>query len=361
MTSKTKPLTTTEKLRTPPYLHMIKGAIAGLKERKGSTKPRILKYIFDNYGIKNSSSANRCLDQALKTNVENGEVEEIKSTGSNLLFKLNIQAINKRSVAIAKASTIKTDQVVKSGNVSDSSSIKKSKATNAKNGTARKFAIAQNASKRKKETASHSIERRSPRTLRNRLNTSQTRITISQKEKSKRRTKQPVIKKTTATNAKRGTARKCTIAKNASKRKKETVLHSIERKSSRTQSRRLNTSQTRITVSQEERSKSTTKQPGIKKTTATNAKKETTLHSIEGKSIRPQSRKPNTSQTMITISQEVKSKIATKQPVRYEEATFRNVTEVVKPSDSAGEIDMPSSSERYGLHTVKPVLSGHSK
>ena len=303
MASKTKPLTTTEKARTPPYLHMIKGAIAGLKERKGSTKPRIIKYIFDNYGIKNSSSANRCLDKALKTNVENGEVEEIKSTGSNLLFKLNIQAINKRSVAIAKTSTIKTDQVVKSGNVSDSSSIKKSKATNAKNGTARKCAIAQNASKRKKETASHFIERRSPQTLSRMLNTSQTRITITHEEKSKRRTKQPVIKKTTATNAKRGTARKCTMAKNASKRKKETILHSIERKSTRTRSRQPNTSQTITAISQEESSKSMTKQPGIKKTTATNAKKETTLHSVEGKHTRTQSRKLNISQTIATISQ----------------------------------------------------------
>ena len=113
MASKTKPLKTTEKLRAPPYLHMIKGAIAGLKERKGSTKPRILKYIFDNYGIKNSSSANRCLDKALKTNIESGEVEEIKSTGSNLLFKLNIQVINNRSVAIAKTTSIKADHLLR--------------------------------------------------------------------------------------------------------------------------------------------------------------------------------------------------------------------------------------------------------
>ena len=57
----------------------------------------------------------------------------------------------------------------------------------------------------------------------------------------------------------------------------------------------------------------------------------------------------------------MKSKSATKQPVRYEEATFRNETEVGQPSDSAEEIDMPSSSVRYGLYTVKPVLGGHSK
>ena len=192
MASKTKPLTTTEKLRAPPYLHMIKGAIAGLKERKGSTKPRILKYIFDNYGIKNSSSANRCLDKALKTNIESGEVEEIKSIGSNLLFKLNIQAINKRSVAIAKTTSIKADQVVKSGNVSDSSSTKKHEASSVKKETTGKRAKTQNALKSKGEKTLYSTKRKSPRTRSRKTNTSQTKTTTSQAVKSTNTRKQPV-------------------------------------------------------------------------------------------------------------------------------------------------------------------------
>ena len=170
---------------------MIKGAIAGLKERKGSTKPRILKYIFDNYGIKNSSSANRCLNKALKTNVENGEVEEIKSIGSNLLFKLNIQAINKRSVAIAKTTSIKADQVVKSGNVSDSSSTKKHEASSVKKETTGKRAKTQNALKSKGEKTLYSTEWKSPRTRSRKTNTSQTKTKTSQAVRSKS-TKQPV-------------------------------------------------------------------------------------------------------------------------------------------------------------------------
>ena len=191
MESKTKPLTTTNEARTPPYLHMIKGAIAGLKERKGSTKPRILQYIFDNYGIKNSSSANRCLDKALKANIESGEVEEIKSTGSNLLFKLNIQVINKSSVAIAKTTSIKADQVVKSGNVSDSSSTKKPEASSVRKETTGKRSKAQNASKNKGEKTLYSTKRKSSRTRSRKTSTLQPKTTTSQTVRSKSK-KQPV-------------------------------------------------------------------------------------------------------------------------------------------------------------------------
>ena len=70
-------------------MEMISGAIAGLKEAKGSTKPTIMKYIFGNYGIQNNSFTKRSLDNALKTHVKNRSIKQIKAAGSCVLYKLD--------------------------------------------------------------------------------------------------------------------------------------------------------------------------------------------------------------------------------------------------------------------------------
>ena len=191
MASKTKPSTTTNETRTPPYMEMISDAIAGLKEAKGSTKPAIMKYIFDNYGIQSNSFTKRSLDNALQTHVKNRSVKQIKAAGSCVLYKLD--EILEPSAAIGKTSKIKVDKVVKSVRVSDSSSSKKTTATKAKTGTTGTCAKAQNASKRKQETALPFTKQERPWTRSGRKpNTSQTRIKVSQEKQSERKTKQPV-------------------------------------------------------------------------------------------------------------------------------------------------------------------------
>ena len=191
MVSKTKPSTTTKETITPLYMDMIPGAIAGLKEAKGSTKPTIMKYIFGNYGIQNNSSAKRSLDKALKAHVKNRSIKQIKAAGSCALYKLD--KILEPSAAIGKTSKIKAIKVVKSVRMSDPSSSKKTTATKAKTGTSGKRAKAQNASKRKQETAVPSTKQERQRIRsRRKLNTSQTRTTVSREINPERKTKQPV-------------------------------------------------------------------------------------------------------------------------------------------------------------------------
>ena len=191
MASKTKPSTTTKETITPLYMDMIPGAIAVLEEAKGSTKPTIMKYIFDNYGIQNNSSAKRSLDKALKAHVKNRSFKQIKAAGSCVLYKLD--KILEPSAAIGKTSKIKANNVVKSVRMSDPSSSKKTTATKAKTGTTGKRAKAQNASKRKQETALPSTKQERPRTRSGRKpNTSQRRTKVSQEIKYERETKQPI-------------------------------------------------------------------------------------------------------------------------------------------------------------------------
>ena len=191
MASKTKPSTTTKETITPLYMDMIPGAIAGLREAKGSTKPTIMKYIFGNYGIQNNSSAKRSLDNALKAHVKNRSIKQIKAAGSCVLYKLD--KILEPSAAIGKTSKTKANKVVKSVRVSDPSSSKKTTVAKAKKGTTGKRTKAQNASKRKQETALHSAKQERPRTRSGRKpNTSQARTKVSQEIKFEKKTKQPI-------------------------------------------------------------------------------------------------------------------------------------------------------------------------
>lgn len=70
----------------PKYSEMIAAAIGALKERKGSSRQAILKYIQSNYKVKDNASVH--VKQALKKGVAAGTFKQVKGTGASGSFKL---------------------------------------------------------------------------------------------------------------------------------------------------------------------------------------------------------------------------------------------------------------------------------
>ena len=70
----------------PKYSEMIAAAIVALKERKGSSRQAILKYIQSNYKVKDSAATH--VKSALKKGVAAGILKQVKGTGASGSFKL---------------------------------------------------------------------------------------------------------------------------------------------------------------------------------------------------------------------------------------------------------------------------------
>ncbi|XP_048240502.1 histone 24-like [Haliotis rufescens] len=73
----------------PTYLEMIKKAISSLKERSGSSRQAVLKYILANYKVgDNQVAINARIKTALKNGVKNGALKQSKGTGAAGSFRL---------------------------------------------------------------------------------------------------------------------------------------------------------------------------------------------------------------------------------------------------------------------------------
>ncbi|XP_065834406.1 histone H1.0-like [Oscarella lobularis] len=70
----------------PPYATMIVAAITSLKERSGSSRQSITKYINANYTVGDNASTQ--IKLALKRCVENGTLVQTKGTGASGSFRL---------------------------------------------------------------------------------------------------------------------------------------------------------------------------------------------------------------------------------------------------------------------------------
>ncbi len=70
----------------PTYAVMISAAVASLKDRKGSSKQAIAKYICANYKV--GTTYNVHLKMALKRGVESGALVQTKGTGASGSFKI---------------------------------------------------------------------------------------------------------------------------------------------------------------------------------------------------------------------------------------------------------------------------------
>ena len=72
----------------PKYCDMIQAAISNLKERGGSSRQAILKYICANYKVGDDKQANSHLKLALRAGVKNDSLKQSKGTGASGSFKL---------------------------------------------------------------------------------------------------------------------------------------------------------------------------------------------------------------------------------------------------------------------------------
>uniref|UniRef100_A0A0K0EZ16 Histone H1.X (inferred by orthology to a C. elegans protein) n=1 Tax=Strongyloides venezuelensis TaxID=75913 RepID=A0A0K0EZ16_STRVS len=91
---------TVKKSSHPVYADMVKKAIVELKEKKGSSKPAILKYIMAHYnlGDKNINSVNLHIKQALKKGITTGTLKQTTGTGASGSFTITKKAEKKPKV-----------------------------------------------------------------------------------------------------------------------------------------------------------------------------------------------------------------------------------------------------------------------
>ena len=73
----------------PKYSEMIKAAVGALKERGGSSRQAVLKYIVKNFNVgKDEKVVNQHLKLALRAGVKNGGLKQSKGTGASGSFRL---------------------------------------------------------------------------------------------------------------------------------------------------------------------------------------------------------------------------------------------------------------------------------
>ncbi|KAJ1372901.1 hypothetical protein KIN20_035205 [Parelaphostrongylus tenuis] len=83
----------------PTYSAMIHKAVAELKDRNGSSKAAILKYLMAHYKLgANTNKINSQLRMALKKAVTKGELKQVKGSGASGSFRLG----EKKSASSAK-------------------------------------------------------------------------------------------------------------------------------------------------------------------------------------------------------------------------------------------------------------------
>ena len=87
----------------PKFSAMIKKAITELKDRNGSSKVAILKYILANFKV-NPATANQHLKAALRVGTKNLTLKQTKGIGASGSFKLAVAA----KKATTKVGTKKT-------------------------------------------------------------------------------------------------------------------------------------------------------------------------------------------------------------------------------------------------------------
>ena len=96
----------------PKYSEMIAAAVGALKERSGSSRQAIVKYILANYKV-DANSANTHVRIALKNGVKKGSLKQVKGTGASGSFKLGEQKKPAKKTAKPKAAKPKKTKTPK--------------------------------------------------------------------------------------------------------------------------------------------------------------------------------------------------------------------------------------------------------
>lgn len=140
-------------LNHPHYRDMIKDALTNLKERGGSSRQAILKYIVKNFKVEDEKSANNHLKMALRAGVKNGSLKQSKGTGASGSFRLgDSKPPSKPKAKKEKAAKPKAEKKVKKKPKVKAKAEKKPKEKAEKKAKSPKKAAAKKASKPKKKS-----------------------------------------------------------------------------------------------------------------------------------------------------------------------------------------------------------------
>ena len=99
----------------PKYAVMVAAGVGALKERRGSSRQAILKYIISHYSVgKDERVINRKLKVALRAGVRDGDLKQTKGTGASGSFRLGEKAKAAPKKVVAKKPTAAVAKKAKS-------------------------------------------------------------------------------------------------------------------------------------------------------------------------------------------------------------------------------------------------------
>lgn len=127
--AKKKPAAAKKPADHPKYIDMITAAIAALKERTGSSRQAIVKYIKGNYKVGDGCDTH--IKMALKRGVASGALKQVKGSGASGSFKL-VEKAKPKPKKVVKAKKPAAKKVAKAKKPAKKSTPKKTKAKAAK-------------------------------------------------------------------------------------------------------------------------------------------------------------------------------------------------------------------------------------
>ena len=117
----------------PKFNEMVVSAISSLKERKGSSRNAILKYISANYKLgTNDKKINSNLKTCLRNGVSIGLLNQVKGTGASGSFKVAVQPKPVKKVVAPKKIEAKKTSVNKIVKTTKKAIVKKVKSSQKK-------------------------------------------------------------------------------------------------------------------------------------------------------------------------------------------------------------------------------------
>lgn len=126
----------------PKFAVMVADAIKTLKERKGSSRQAILKYVLANFKVGDNARANSSLKFTLRAGVKNGSLKQSKGTGASGSFRLgdvkNVKKPKAKKVAAKKPKTAKAKKPAAKKPKANKPAAKKAKKPAAKKPAAKK-------------------------------------------------------------------------------------------------------------------------------------------------------------------------------------------------------------------------------
>jgi len=87
----------------PKYSQMIKEALTALKERGGSSRQALLKYIVKHYKLQDEKTVNSHLKLALRAGVKNNTLKQSKGTGASGSFRIGEKTTTEKKPKAKKA------------------------------------------------------------------------------------------------------------------------------------------------------------------------------------------------------------------------------------------------------------------